>query len=334
MVTEVETQTKPSRHSRSGLTEREAAALREQVPDLPRKAVLNEYACEFCGVGVVITDASQVRIVDRQRRVSPDKVEHLEVPVARCEGCRAVQADAAAYLEAHPELVARFGNVVQERVEQALFALQVLARPRPSEPVFAAVWPRLWEAARALRWGSPLTVIPERVNPHPWAHVGLTQRQDLRRAYAAGLQNRVLRTQAPIALPCPSVACLFCGVPAVRRPASQVVDLGGVHMATRRTWTRLVTFRTALGGEGPEEVTGHLCPACQHALGQMGGVGIAARGQALVNYVQSTAGEAKAQRLADRLARDLPPPMPAWAVIGAEPNGRPWAHLSELLVRL
>ena len=30
----------------------------------------------------------------------------------------------------------------------------------------------------------------------------------------------------------------------------------------------------------------------------------------------------------------FPPPMPAWAVLGREPNQRPWEHLGALLARL
>ncbi len=313
--------------------EENTASLQTQVPVSPMKLAENHLACDCCGIAVEITSAAQIFEVERLGNFNRLK-EPTIVRVSRCPSCVAVLDEAAAYIDAHPHHAARMGNVAQERVEQALFALQVLDRPRPSEAIFEAAWPRLWPAASRMRWGNPASVPLGLCLSRPWTHVSLEQRQQLREAYAVGLSDYTARSQAPMAISCPTGGCLFCGVEQVAVPAVEVSRLDGIQAATRATWRSLATFPSALGGSGPDEVRGHLCPGCSRALDSVGAVGVAARAQAVVNHVQASLGDGKARRLSERLALDFPPLMPAWAAQQREPNPRPWEHLGEMLAGL
>lgn len=293
----------------------------------------NRLACDCCGVAVGITDRSMIRQAEGPLQVTSRTRE--PVLVTRCSSCVSVTEEAAAYLERHPQLAAQMGSIAQERIEGALFALQVLDRAQPSDAVFGAVWPRLWRAESRLRFDARAPVKTPRGSSAPWTHVSPDQRQRLRQAFAAGLQERAALSQAPVTVPCPSGACLFCGVAQTVRPAVDVARLDGLGGASRAFWRPIVTFPIALGGEGSDGVQGHLCLACSKAMDSTGGaVGPSARAQAVVSHVQATQGHDEAQRLSNRLAMDLAPPMPAWAVMKRPPNQCPWEHLEGLLTRL
>ena len=314
------------------VNQKETAALRAQVPDFPVRLPDSRLACDCCGVAVTVTWNDQIRQAERLPPREGARVPNA-VLLTRCPPCEAVTKEAAAYLAERPHLVVRMGNIVQERVEQALFALRVLELPRPSPEVFDEVWPLLWRAASMFRWGSPVTVVPGHGSSRPWAHLSEQQRQRLRDAYAQGVQQDEARSKPPVTLGCPSEACLFCGVTHIVVPALEVARLGGATTGSRALWHRVVTNPAALGGAGPDKVSGHLCPACTKALQSVGGVGQTAREHAVVNHVQATLGDDQARRLRERIADDCPPPLPAWAAVERDPNARPWGHLGSLLGR-
>ena len=319
--------------NRSLLNQKETAALRAQVPDFPVRLPDSRLACDCCGVAVTVTWNDQIRTAERLPPRQGARVPNA-VLLTRCPSCEAVTQEAAAYLAENPHLVVRMGNIVQERVEQALFALQVLELPRPNPEVFDEVWPLLWRAASMFRWGSPVTVVPGHGSSCPWAHLSEQQRQRLRDAYAQGVQQDAARSKPPVTLGCPSEACLFCGVTHIVVPALEVARLGGATTGSRALWHRVVTNPAALGGAGPDNVSGHLCPPCTKALQSVGGVGQTAREQAVVSHVQTTLGDGQARRLSDLIADDRPPQLPAWAAVKTVPNERPWDHLAWLLARL
>jgi hypothetical protein len=314
------------------VTEEEAAVLRAQIPDHPVKLPAGQLACDCCGVGVVVTSKKEVVVAQVPKHWGHQRPE--PVGLVRCPSCRSVVEEATSYLAQHPEHERRMGNVAQERVEQALFALEVVGRPRPSDNVFEVVWLWLWQGGSQVRWSNPTSLSRNMMNPHPWAHVGLAQRHQLRHAYAEGLRESAARGHAPVAVPCLTGACMFCGVAEVPRSAAEVVRLGGVSAATAALWHHLVTNPAALGGRGADLVGGHLCPACTKALVSAGAVGLEARGQAVVDHVQGTLSDEKAQRLRGLLANDRAGTLPARAATGQAPNATAWQHLGGVLGRL
>ena len=130
------------------------------------------------------------------------------------------------------------------------------------------------------------------------------------------------------------MGCLFCGVASVDRPAIEVAQHGGVETVRRAVWHEVNTNPKALGSNGPENVWGHLCPDCTRAIKDRGGIGWAARAQALVTFV-SHQSIAKAQRLRSECEGDYPPVLPAWRVTpSAKPSAQPWEHLRRVIDRL
>jgi hypothetical protein len=250
------------------------------------------------------------------------------VPVTRCSSCRDVAHEAAAYVDHHPELVSRYGNVATDHVEQALFALQILGYPRPMDEVFESLWRRLWQAALFRRWADPATVYPGRVNGRPWDHVTISQRHELRVAFAEGLNERVLRHQPAVQVACPSRACLFCGIGSVSVPADQASRLGGPEAAAGSLWRRTVTSSTSLGRPGGETITGHLCPACARALQKAGAIGVTSRAQACADFL-AIRDPGRARRLRDWLLdhQGANAAVPAWASEDRLPNDQPWSHI-------
>jgi hypothetical protein len=170
-------------------------------------------------------------------------------------------------------------------------------------------------------------------NPRAWAHVGLGARQELRAAFAAGLRDLVARHQPPVSVACPQDGgCLYCGRGSVSISAEQLSRLGGAQAATRAAWRPTTTTVTALGGTGPDRLTGHLCATCAGALEQVGGaVGLTSRAQAVVDHLVAHGEPQRARRLSDWLVEHegANRVVPAWAVTGREPSGEPWEHLRQ-----
>ncbi|SDO72758.1 hypothetical protein SAMN04489867_0426 [Pedococcus dokdonensis] len=340
--------------TRPQLTAEQAAALRREMPDDPVRDA-QRLACECCGRGVVVTELTPVRIAERLGMggsyVSPitvpghapksrPKPPPNAVRVAICPTCAARRAEAKAYVEQHPALEQRYGNVVRQHVETALQALDVIGLPRPTnETHWAAIWPRLWRAAGGIAWSNPETVSPGYVNRRPWDHVRAAQRDEMRKAYADGLRALVARHQPSVPLPCPgprgtATGCLYCGVSSVTLAAADVARLGGVQQAQDAAWRRVLTNQTALGRTGPEKVRGHLCATCSAALDKAGGaVGVTSRTQALADHLVATGRAKLAGSLRDWLQghEGAVYVLPAHAVTGRPPSSTPWVHAAALL---
>lgn len=163
----------------------------------------------------------------------------------------------------------------------------------------------------------------------------LSQRTRLRTAYAATLRDLLALSAPNVAVRCPSGACLLCGVASVNRAAFEVARRGGVEETALAVWRSVNTAPVALGGHGPNSITGHVCPACANAIDDAGSVGPSARGRAVVDHVRRTKGHQRADRLRSLLSDDFPPTLPGWgAVPGARPSAEPWAHLRRVIDRL
>jgi hypothetical protein len=182
-------------------------------------------------------------------------------------------------------------------------------------------------AAHGVWFSNPLSLTRDRCSPWPWAHVTLSQRADLRKAYADAMRDRLTLAQPPVALRCPTGACVFCGVGSVNRAAIEVARRGGVKAMSHAVWREVNTDPKALGSRGPERILAHTCPACSAAIEEAGAIGWVARAVAVVNYLALSEPK-KAERLRSMLSDDRPPVLPAWRVMPkARPSVEPWEHL-------
>ncbi len=315
--------------ARTTMTDEEAVAMRSQVPDNPVALPPDHLACEGCGVAVdgPVTSVTPV----------PPKTQHTvpsaPVSFSRCPQCTLLRDTADAYVSARPALAARLGeHIARERVSSVLFGLAILGKPVPDD--LSGLLPRLHPAAHVVWFRSPSALSHDRCSPYPWAHVTLGQRAALRTAYAAVLRDRLALTQPPVAVACPSHGCLLCGVAAVRRSAIEVSRGGGESATVHTLWRAVTTLPTALGGQGPDHVFGHVCPACAEAIAEAGAVGPSARERAVVEHVRATLGDAKADRLRTLLTDDFPPSLPAWGAVTRPASATPWGHLRRVIQRL
>lgn len=305
----------------------ETERLRATVPDDPIKLPSGHLACEACGVAV-LTRA----VASRTVLPSPSERGMHAVEFARCSSCEGVRAQAEAYVDAHPALAARLGDIAAERIESALFGLAILGQ-KPSGDL-ALLLPRMHPAAHGVWFSNPLTLQPQRCSPYPWAHVSLGQRAELRKAFAATLRDRLALSEPPVEVACPSGGCLLCGVRAIERSAIEVTQRGGLAAVARAVWRPVLTSVHALGRRGPDQVSGHVCPACSEAITDAGGIGQHAIGNAVLAHVQHTRGETKARRLQSLLMDDFPMHLLGWGALNARPSGTPWFHLVKVLDRL
>ncbi|UAL31251.1 hypothetical protein K8W59_07265 [Nocardioides rotundus] len=301
-------------------------ALRRTVPDDPVKLPPGSLACEGCGVAVPTARPTT--------SVTPSTVTSLPakpVQFARCDSCKAVQQQAEDYVTAHPALAARIGTIAVERVESVLFGLAIIGQEATGDLGF--LLPRLHPAAHGVRFANPLSLTRDLCSPYAWSHVTLSQRAELKKAYAAALRDRLSLSAPPVALRCPSGGCLFCGVASVPRAAIQVARGGGAQAATASVWRPVLVSPNGLGAKGPSNIAGHVCPDCNAAIEDAGAVGWPARAQAVVTYV-GRENRAKAERLRAMLADDFPPQLPAWGAFNLRPNARPWDHLRRVIDRI
>ncbi len=176
-------------------------------------------------------------------------------------------------------------------------------------------------------FSNPLALTRDRCSPRPWAHVGLSQRAELRKAYADAMRDRLALAQPPVAIRCPTGGCVFCGLAAVERSAIEVARRGGVNAMSHAVWREVNTDPKALGSNGPNRILAHACPACSAAIEEAGGIGWIARAVAVVNYLAPTEPK-KAERLRSMLSETHPPLLPAWRVVPeVRASVEPWEHL-------
>lgn len=295
------------------MTETEARTLVQPVPQ-------GSYGCEGCGI------AAQGEVTGTIALGGHGAVPGGVLQHARCTDCAARHERARLIAVGHPDLGARVGfALLVERLDAVLAGLAVLGLQADAEEVVRLLG-RLHAPARRARWSGHVGCVAE-----PWAHVTDETRAALRQAYADALRDRVAAGEAPVDLPCPSTACLFCGIGSVTMPAVEVRRRGGRDAAVGSRWRSLYVSPTALGGHGASMVSGHLCPACTEAVADCAGVvGQPARARAVVAHVRRRDAR-RAERLQRLLADAMPPSLPGWGAVTRPANLVPWSHVSRLL---
>jgi hypothetical protein len=231
----------------------------------------------------------------------------------------------------HAAYAQRIGpQVLTTRMTGVLHALRLLSRPVPQDgPTMLALSRHLGPTAAGVLAGFDVIGRRGKANPRPWCHLRESGRAQLRAAYAEALRARIAAHQPPVRVECPEgLACLYCGVPSLTRPAAEVSRLGGPVAAQRDLWRSTVTTRSSLGGRSPERVVGNLCSRCAASFEKVGSVGLTSRAQALVDYLVVT-DPAKAAQVAQGLedSEGVGASIPAWGAVEREPNSRPWDHL-------
>lgn len=313
------------------LSDEEAERLRQRVPDDPVRLPEHALPCGSCGIAVAVPPEPEREPLP----VKSGELVHQKRPqYARCTECQRIHDTAAEYVAAHPLLAARIGkHVAVERIESVLCGMAILGKPVTGTDL-ALLLPRMHPPSHRLRFSDPLATDRGRCSPRPWAHVSLTQRAELRKAYADYLRDRLVRSEPDVPVRCPSGGCLLCGVSSVSRSALEVARRGGPDAAATVAWSPVTTTRIALGRPGPDLVSGHVCPSCRAAIdASNGAIGQTAIGNAVLAHVARTS-PARAQRLRNLLEDDFPPVLLGWGAIGKAPNPEPFWHLVKVLDRL
>lgn len=315
----------PSRDKRRVINEEETERLRARVPDDPIPLPIGHLACEACGVA---TPVDVFAAVAEPSRAKP-------APFTLCDDCQALRQQAQEFADAHPVLKHRLGiPLALDRIEWTLRALAVIGRTTKTSDV-PVMLTRLYGLGHNVGFRSRTERVRRECSPYPWAHVPLSDRAAIRAAYGAALRDRLALSAGPVAIACPSTACLMCGVSTITRSAIEVSRRGSVGATQLALWRAVTIDRTALGGAPcPKRVEGHVCPACTDAIDQVGGVGRRARTRAVVAYLSRSSPQT-AERLRSMSAGDFPPTLPAWGARTEPrvPNESPWDHLAGLLGR-
>lgn len=79
---------------------------------------------------------------------------------------------------------------------------------------------------------------------------------------------------------------------------------------------------------------GHPCPDCLEAVKFANAMGPSARGQAVLVHHKRTGRTDAADAMRRMLVEGRRVRVPAWAVVGQPPFGRPWKFLEKRLMRL
>ncbi|MGY2700764.1 hypothetical protein [Nocardioides sp. HB32] len=313
------------------ITDEEAARLRSQVPDDPIPRPAATIPCECCGVAVPDPDPP---LKDNNQRLAMGLGAYWEHPYqgryGLCDSCKALREQAEEYLREHPLLVRQVGpHTALDRIESVLWAHAILGRS--VEMDLGLLVPRLASAAHSLGYRTPTASNSQGCNARPWDHVGMSQRANLRAAYAQALADAVMPKPPapPVPIPCPTIACGYCGVPSLHVPAA-AVEKYGMDTVVGRVWRSVEAPEEALGGPvRPHPIRCHVCPACADAI-DGASIGWTSRGRAVLAHVERISKE-RADRLRVLLAQDYPPPppLPAWRALPPPrvPNDQPWAHL-------
>ena len=305
-------------------TLRGAASLPEHLLDPERLGVPDDAVtlphgclpCAVCGVAVAEEAGGPVILAEPvEREGDPRPVKPPGPPVGLppavrmtlCAVCADRRETAARVAACHPGLAV-------EQVEGALDALAVLRQPvdltTVPTSVLVGLVRHLSVRGSALGWArrfAPVWHTGARdgtCSPYGFAHVRASAREDLRRAYAAALRERIALGAPPVPLtpprwktPPPSGTvridgCLLCGVRFVPMPAVRVVTEGGREKAARTVWTPKVTSPAALGVRvGPDQIEGYLCRECNAAVESAGSLGATAMEKAIGKHLDGDAAE-------------------------------------------
>lgn len=279
-------------------------ALRATVPDDPIRLPPGHLACEGCGIA---HDGPVVASVPLGR---------LAVNYTRCPDCQALHDQASALAE----------GLAYRRTVDTLYALSIVGIAAPKDPAPLVPWMHL--VGSAVPWLDPAAPTEGWCSPHPWAHVRLSQRAQIKEAYLLGMRNRVRLSAEPLDLAPPwGGACLFCGVGSLPMAPIEVVRRGGRESAAHKVWRRVLVQPSALGGRGADLVDGFLCPPCAEVADSTGAIGVRARARAFEAHVRRTR-PAEAGRVRSFFDDHDQITLPGWAALGTlRPNAEPWAHV-------
>ncbi|KAA9143537.1 hypothetical protein F6B41_25515 [Microbacterium lushaniae] len=246
-----------------------------------------------------------------------------------CVSCSEARDRAAALVAAHPVAAARVGSVLAERLESALFRLDMLGqtltvadteRLSGAGSIALAEWlgmgglPRWADRLHPVhRGGDPRTCAPE-----PWAHVPADARAAALSAYrgweAARLAERRNALDKPRPIACPDGrACMLCGVASVE----------SLSRDAYRAWEPFKASTSALGGRGPDRLRGHVCRTCAEVYAEVRSVGPTLLELSLFAHLDPDGTRGSRYLAAEGLSG-----LTAWAVSDLPPNPRPWAHLT------
>lgn len=282
-------------------------------------------SCLVCGVAVQGQGAEREEVIVLGRVGYPHNPASRTIllEMARCPACTELRERAGALLDEHPRVARAIGSreIALHRVDVTLGALDAIgAGPKHvrsdkdlwtllnamAEPGTAARWVARFSPMMA-RGATPTTCSAAR-----WGHVSPEVRGTLRDAYGTFL--RAVTERPGHVRPPDGGGCLFCGVGSVEARPSRADE----------AWHRASALPSALGGQGPERLTGYLCPACERSVVAVGSIGPTAMERALLAHLGVGRRSPAAVNLAGLAAWCTLTPPPS------EPNPTPWAHIGGL----
>lgn len=237
-----------------------------------------------------------------------------EVTFATCNRCAALDAHAAATLDAHPMIRRAIGSpsIGRHRIASAFHALAVLGlEPAETYSVdgILSLLDRLAVPGAAASWARRFSPVRDEhasqgtAAAKPWLHVDSVLRAEIRRQYTDHLADRMPER----AVACPTRGCAWCGLGSV------------MAKRTAKPWTPHNIGTASLGGSpSPRNLDVHLCPTCESVREDGGSMR-----SAVLDLIDP-----------GRLMRRRRPYEPevngvrGWAVAGgSEANSTPFAHL-------
>lgn len=305
-------------------------------------------SCNVCGVATP-GRARSATLADGH----PAYISH-DAPEALCDSCAVTRAEANAIVRSRPRLSARYGSLVNQRVESLLHVYKILGIAEDGEDGgsrhkadLETALVAYTEVLNLVHWLTPDRKAARYdyrngtglCASEPFAFLTDEQRTAIKEARREEIARRLAEFVDDTEIGCPSGRCLMCGTSEpVRASVRKVMQHGGYSAAQRALWPRVVTDANALGNpKGCPRATlveGHLCPACSAALGS-GAVGPTARGKAVLAYVRTHIGAAEADRLDEMLSWDYGrPTLPAAPWVSDTCHSGPWSHLVSLFETL
>lgn len=296
---------------------------------------LGHVACNACG------SATPGSLPD------PTKPRLRDIPEALCDKCVVIRAEANALVSERPRLSARYGSIINQRVECLLHIWRVLGvdpfigpKGGKGDPDIAGALTAYGQVLNLVWWarGDRAEAHPKNAQcaAEPYAFLTSEERKALREARKDEILRHTAKFMPDAEVACPSGHCILCGTTRpVKVSAEKMMKAGGYEVVQRRLWLRVVTNATALGSpKGCPRATlveGHLCHDCQSAIGPGSPIGPIARAKAVRAYVTAKIGPGAAARLDDMLDQKYgAPTLPAapWEHPSGLPG--PWAHLHGL----
>lgn len=283
----------------------------------------NDLACLACGQAVAPPHAERVDVVGTVWRSldDPNGGTQLGTVLTRCARCQRVHERAESLLDAHPRVAAQIGSrsIGLHRVEAALNALDALGKDLPfhTDASLRQLIEHLTGPGVGARWATRYAPVwqknvrDDEAATQPYGHLTEWQWHDLRKGFADMLNARVERP-LPYAPPIGG-GCMLCGVETVRALPAEAAGL----------WTPATADPSAIGGRrSPERLAGYLCPTCERARTEVGGIGPTAMERSIMLHFDVRRRSLTARELVGLVG---------WLATGYdEPNERPWQHIADI----